>query len=149
MATSTGRKKTSTGFTDVERAAMKARALEARAEARSKKSRKDGENAVLAAIAAMPKSDGAMAKRIDAIVKKAAPELFPKTWYGMPAYARDGKVVCFFQSGHKFDARYSTFGFQPEANLDAGNMWPTTYALKKLTAADEKKIATLVKKAVR
>ena len=139
----------STGFSDDERAAMKERAQELKAEARRGKDKAAGESDVLAKIAEMPGPDRAMAKRLHAIVKASAPDLLPKTWYGMPAYARDGKVVCFFQSAAKFKARYSTFGFSDEANLDAGAMWPTSFALKKLTAADEKKISALVKKAVR
>jgi uncharacterized protein YdhG (YjbR/CyaY superfamily) len=137
--------KTSTGFTAEERAAMKERAKELKAEA----SRADGEKAVLAAIAKMPEPDRALGKKLHAIVKANAPSLVPKTWYGMPAYAKDDKVVCFFQSADKFKARYATFGFNDEANLDEGSMWPTAFALKKLTAAEEKKIAALVKKAVR
>ena len=107
----------------------------------------DGESAVLAAIAAMPEPDRAMAKRLHAIIKASAPALSPKTWYGMPAYAKDGKVVCFFQSAQKFKTRYATFGFSDEANLDEGAMWPTSFALKELTAAEETRIAALVKKA--
>jgi len=140
--------KTSKGFTDDERAAMKARSQELKAEARRKKSKADGEREVLAAIAAMKDPDRAMAKRLHAIIKTSAPDLSPKTWYGMPAYAKEGKVVCFFQSAQKFDARYATFGFSDEANLDAGTMWPTSFALTKLTAANEAKIRTLVKRAV-
>jgi uncharacterized protein YdhG (YjbR/CyaY superfamily) len=147
--TATG--KTSKGFTDEERAAMKERALELKAEARrgtqaSKKA--DGESDVLAKIAEMQGSDQAMAKRLHAIVKASAPALSPRTWYGMPAYAKDGKVVCFFQSAQKFKSRYATFGFSDAANLDEGAMWPTSFALKKLTAAEEAKIGALVKKAV-
>ena len=140
--------KKSEGFTAEERAAMKERAKELKAEARVNKDRAAGESAVLAAIAAMPGSDRAMAKRLHEIVKASAPALMPKTWYGMPAYARDGKVVCFFQSAAKFKSRYATLGFNDQANLDEGAMWPTSFALKKLTAADEKRIAALVKKAV-
>jgi uncharacterized protein YdhG (YjbR/CyaY superfamily) len=140
--TATG--KTSKGFTAEERAAMKERAQELKAEAR----RADGESAVLAKIAEMPGPDRAMAKRLHAIVKASAPALSPKTWYGMPAYAKDGKVVCFFQNAHKFKTRYATFGFTDEANLDEGAMWPTYFALKELTATEEKKIGALVKKAV-
>jgi uncharacterized protein YdhG (YjbR/CyaY superfamily) len=131
-----------TGFTDEERAAMKERARELRAD------KADGESAVLAKIAEMPEPDRAMAERIHAVVKASAPTLSPKTWYGMPAYAKDGKVVCFFQSAQKFKTRYATFGFNDTANLDEGAMWPTSFALKKLTAAEEAKIAALVKKAV-
>ena len=134
----------SKGFTAEERAAMKERAKELKAEA----NRADGEKALLAAIAAMPGPDRTMAKKLHAIVKASAPALSPKTWYGMPAYAKDDKVVCYFQSAAKFKSRYATFGFNDEANLDKGAMWPTAFALKKLTAADEKKIAALVKKAV-
>jgi uncharacterized protein YdhG (YjbR/CyaY superfamily) len=144
--TATG--KTSKGFTDDERAAMKERAKELKAEARANRSKADGERDVLAAIAAMQGTDRAMAKRLHAIVKASAPALWPKTWYGMPAYAKDGKVVCFFQSAQKFNARYATFGFSDEAKLDEGGMWPTSFALKKFTAAEEAKIAALVKKAV-
>ncbi len=141
-------RETSKGFTSDERAAMKARAQELKAEARANKNRADGERDVLAAIAAMKGSDRVMAKRIHAIVQASAPDLWPKTWYGMPAYAKDGKVVCFFKSAAKFDSRYATFGFEEAANLDQGAMWPTSFALKELTAADEKKLAALVKKAV-
>jgi uncharacterized protein YdhG (YjbR/CyaY superfamily) len=136
--------KKSQGFTAEERAAMRERAQELKAEAR----KADGEKALLAKIAEMPKPDRVMAERLHAIVRANAPDLSPKTWYGMPAYARDGKVLCFFQSAAKFDSRYATFGFNDTANLDDGAMWPTSFALKKLTAADEKKIAALVKKAV-
>jgi len=132
------------GFTDDERAAMKERAQELKAEAR----KADGESALLAKIAEMRGSDRTMAKRIHSIVKASAPDLSPKTWYGMPAYAKDGKIVCFFQSAEKFKSRYATFGFSDEANLDEDAMWPTSFALKKLTAADEAKIGKLVKKAV-
>ena len=138
----------STGFTDDERAAMKERARELKAEARASKSRAEGEREVLAKIAEMPAPDRAIAKRLHAIVTKSAPALSPKTWYGMPAYAKDDKVVCFFQSAQKFDSRYATLGFSDEANLDAGAMWPTAFALKKLTAAEETRIGALVKKAV-
>src|SRR5215211_2696438 len=141
----------STGFTEEERAAMKERAQEMKAEARrgSRAKKAGGEGDVLAKIAEMPASDRAMAERVHAIVKDSAPDLSPKTWYGMPAYAKDGKVVCFFQSADKFKARYATFGFSDRANLDEGAMWPTSFALKELTAADEARIAALVKKAVR
>ena len=141
--------KTSKGFTAEERAAMKERAQELKAETRASKKKADGERDVLAKIAEMPAADRAMAKRLHAIIKASAPTLSPKTWYGMPAYAKDGKVVCFFQSAHKFKSRYATFGFSDEANLDEGSMWPTSFALEKLTAAEEKKIGALVKKAVR
>jgi uncharacterized protein YdhG (YjbR/CyaY superfamily) len=139
--TATG--KTSKGFTDEERAAMKERAKELKAAA----DKADGESDVLAAIAAMPEPDRAMGKRLHAIIKASAPALSPKTWYGMPAYAKDGKVVCFFQSAQKFKSRYATFGFSDEANLDEGAMWPTSFALKELTSAVEARIGTLVKKA--
>jgi uncharacterized protein YdhG (YjbR/CyaY superfamily) len=137
------------GFTVDERAAMKARAHELKAEARENKGRAEGERDLLAAIAAMKGNDRAMAKRLHAIITAAAPDLWPKTWYGMPAYAKDGKVVCFFKSAAKFKSRYATFGFEEAANIDAGAMWPTSWALTELTAADEKKIAALVKKAMR
>ena len=136
--------KKSKGFTDEERAAMKERALELKAEA----NKADGESALLAKIAEMQGSERTMAKRLHAIIKASAPALSPKTWYGMPAYAKDGKVVCFFQSAQKFQARYSTFGFSDEANLDEGAMWPTSFALKELTAAEEARIGALVRKAV-
>lgn len=137
------------GFTDDERAAMRARALELRAEECASKNKAAGEKILLAAIAVMPEPDRTMAKQVHAIVKKIAPHLFPKTWYGMPAYAnKDGKVVCFFQAASKFKYRYATLGFQEDAHLDDGDMWPTSFALKKLTTAEESKIAALVKKAV-
>jgi uncharacterized protein YdhG (YjbR/CyaY superfamily) len=134
----------SKGFTADERAAMKERAKELKAEA----AKADGEETLLAAIAKMPGSDRAMAKRLHTIIKDSAPDLSPKTWYGMPAYAKDGKVVCFFRGADKFKERYAMFGFNDAANLDKGAMWPVAFALKELTAADEKKIAALVKKAV-
>jgi|SRR5581483_11133270 len=138
-------KKKFTGFSDEEKAAMKERVKELKAEAEAA----DGEKVLLEKIAEMPEPDRAMGKRIHEIVTKNAPTLTPKTWYGMPAYAnKDGKVVCFFQSAHKFKARYATLGFNDTANLDEGNMWPTSFALKKLTSAEEAKIAKLVKKAV-
>jgi uncharacterized protein YdhG (YjbR/CyaY superfamily) len=140
--TATG--KTSKGFTAEERAAMKERAKELKAAA----DKADEESTVLAKIAEMPEPDRAMAKRLHAIIKASAPALSPKTWYGMPAYAKDGKVVCFFQSAHKFKSRYATFGFNDTANLDEGTMWPTAFALKELTAAEEARIGALVKKAV-
>ena len=140
--------KSAKGFTDDERAAMRARAQELKAEARANKNRAEGERDLLAAIAAMKEPDRAMAKRLHAIVQASAPDLWPKTWYGMPAYAKDGKVVCFFKSAGKFKSRYATLGFEEAANLDEGAMWPTSFALKELTAADEKKIAALVKSAV-
>jgi uncharacterized protein YdhG (YjbR/CyaY superfamily) len=131
------------GFTEEERAAMRERAREAKA------GKTDGESDVLAKIAEMPDSDRVMAERLHALVKDTAPELSPRTWYGMPAYAKDDKVVCFFQSAAKFKARYATVGFSDRANLDQGAMWPTSFALKELTPTEEKKIATLVKKAVK
>ncbi len=135
---------TSKGFTAEERAAMRERAKELKAEAR----KEEGEKALLTKVAEMKESDRAMAKRIHAIVTASAPELEPKTWYGMPAYAKDGKIVCFFQSAGKFNSRYATFGFTDEANIDKGAMWPTSFGLKELTDAEEAKIAALVKKAV-
>src|SRR3712207_5714100 len=136
--------KASKGFTAEERAAMRERAQELKAEAR----KADGESALLAKIAEMPESDRSMAERLHAIVKGAAPALTPKTWYGMPAYAnKDGKVVCYFTPASKFKSRYATFGFNDDANLDEGNLWPTSFALKELTAAEEATIAALVKKA--
>jgi uncharacterized protein YdhG (YjbR/CyaY superfamily) len=143
--TSATRSGSSKGFTAEERAAMKERAQELKAEA----AKADGEKALLAKIAEMEGADRVLATRLHAIVTAAAPSLSPKTWYGMPAYAKDGKILCFFQSAAKFDARYATFGFSDEAQLDQGAMWPTSWALRELTAAEEKKIATLVKKAVR
>jgi len=140
--------KNSKGFTNEERAAMKARAQELKAEARTNKEKADGENAVLAAIAAMKEPDRTMAKRLHVIIKASAPALSPKTWYGMPAYAKNGKVVCFFQSAQKFNTRYATFGFSDTANLDEGSLWPVAFALKELNAAEEAKIGALVKKAV-
>jgi uncharacterized protein YdhG (YjbR/CyaY superfamily) len=134
--------KKSKGFTDEERAAMKERAQELKAD------KAGGESAVLAKIAEMPEPDHAMAERLHAIIKASAPALSPKTWYGMPAYAKDGKVVCFFQSAQKFKSRYATFGFTDKANLDEGAMWPTSFALKELTATEEARISALVKKAV-
>jgi len=144
--TATGKK--SKGFTDEERAAMKERAKELKAEERASRNRAEGESDLLAKIAELPGPDRAMAKRLHAVVTASAPDLWPKTWYGMPAYARDGKVVCYFTPASKFKERYATFGFNATANLDEGNMWPTSFALKKLTAADEKRIAALVKQAV-
>ncbi len=140
--------KKSKGFTDEEKAAIKNRAQELKAEARANKNKADGESAVLAAIAAMQEPDRAMAKRLHAIIKASAPALSPKTWYGMPAYAKDGKVVCFFQTAQKFNTRYATFGFNDTANLDEGAMWPVAFALKELTATEEARIVALVKKAV-
>jgi uncharacterized protein YdhG (YjbR/CyaY superfamily) len=147
-AKSTTATKKSKGFTDEERAAMKERARELKAEARANKDRAAGERALLAKIAEMPEPDRAKAKRLHEIVKASAPALSPKTWYGMPAYAKAGKVVCFFQSADKFKSRYATLGFSDEANLDEGAMWPTSFALKELTTAEEAKIGALVKKAV-
>jgi uncharacterized protein YdhG (YjbR/CyaY superfamily) len=140
--------KKSKGFTDEERAAMKERAQELKAEARRGADKAEGESAVLAKIAEMQGAERTMAKRLHAIIKASAPGLSPKTWYGMPAYAKDGKVVCFFQSAEKFQSRYATFGFSDQANLDEGAMWPTSFALKELTAAEEAMIGALVKKAV-
>jgi uncharacterized protein YdhG (YjbR/CyaY superfamily) len=136
------------GFTADEKAAMQERARELKAESRSRASRADGERDVLAKIAEMPEPDRAMAERLHALITANAPELAPKTWYGMPAYARDGKVVCFFKAASKFDSRYATFGFEEDAHLDDGAMWPTSFALKELTPADEARIGELVKKAV-
>ncbi len=146
--TATGKK--SEGFTDEERAAMKERAQELKAEARRgpRADKAGGESDVLAKIAEMPEPDRAMGKRLHEIVKASAPALSPKTWYGMPAYAKDGKVVCFFQSAQKFNSRYATFSFSDKANLDEGAMWPTSFALKELTATEEAKISALVKRAV-
>jgi uncharacterized protein YdhG (YjbR/CyaY superfamily) len=141
--TATG--KTSTGFTPEERAAMRERARELKAAANEAEAEQD----VLAAIAKMSGSDRAMAKRLHTIIKDSAPGLSPKTWYGMPAYAKDGKIVCFFRDTDKFKERYAMFGFNDAANLDKGSMWPVAFALKELTAADEKKIVALVKKAMR
>ena len=153
MSTKTETKKSTEkadeGFSAEEKAAMKARAQELKAEARASKNREEGEKAVFAAIEQMAEPDRIIATRLHAIVVASAPELMPKTWYGMPAYAdKDGKVICFFQAASKFDVRYATFGFQPDANLDDGNMWPASFALVKLTAAEEAKIKALVKQAV-
>jgi uncharacterized protein YdhG (YjbR/CyaY superfamily) len=137
-------KKATQKFTDEERAAMKERAKELKAEA----GKADGERALLAKLAEMPEPDRAMGERLHAIIKASAPDLTPKTWYGMPAYAKDGKVVCFFQSAQKFNSRYATFSFSDQANLDEGAMWPTSFALKELTATEEAKISALVKRAV-
>jgi uncharacterized protein YdhG (YjbR/CyaY superfamily) len=146
--TASGKK--SKGFTDEERAAMKERAQELKADQdlKAEARRADGEKALLAKIAEMPEPDRVLAERIHAIVKESAPDLSPKTWYGMPAYAKDGKVVCYFQSAHKFKSRYATFGFNDTAKLDDGAVWPTSFALTKLTAAEEARISALVKKAV-
>jgi uncharacterized protein YdhG (YjbR/CyaY superfamily) len=138
----------SKGFTDEERAAMKERARELKAEARMKKNRAEGEKALFEKIAEMEGADRTMAEKLHDIITASAPDLLPKTWYGMPAYAKDGKVVCFFQSAQKFESRYATFGFNDTANLDEGAMWPTSFALKELTADVEAKIGALVKKAV-
>ena len=143
-------KKSGAGFTAEEKAAMKERAKELKAEERANRSRAEGESELLAKIAEMPEPDRSMASRLHEIVKASAPGLSPKTWYGMPAYAnQEGKIVCFFQSAHKFNARYATFGFNDTANIDDGAMWPTSFALKELTPAAEAKIGQLVKKAVR
>jgi len=135
-------------FTEEERAAMKERARELKAEARRGAKEEDGESDVLAKIAEMPPPDRAMAERLHAIIKASAPALSPRTWYGMPAYAAGDKVICFFQSAHKFKARYATLGFSDKAHLDDGPMWPVAFALKQLTATDEARIAALVKRAV-
>lgn len=149
MANSTAKNKASGGFTDEERAAMKERALELKAEERASKNKAEGEKILLAAIAKMPEPDRSMASRIHKIIQATAPDLYSKTWYGMPAYAnKDGKVVCFFQAASKFKYRYATLGFQEDAHLDEGGMWPTSFALKKLTSTEEAKIVALVKKAV-
>ncbi|MEJ2511885.1 MAG: hypothetical protein P8Y72_09855 [Anaerolineales bacterium] len=140
--------KTPKGFTEEEQAAMKERAKELKAEARANKKKADGEKDVLEKIAEMPEPDRVMAKRLHRIITTHAPDLWPKTWYGMPAYAKDGKVVCFFQSAQKFNARYATLGFSDTANLDEGSMWPTAFALKELTGTEEERIVALVKKAV-
>lgn len=146
---SAGSTKATGRFTDEERAAMKERAKELKAEARASKNKAEGERDVLAKIAEMPEPDRSMARRLHAIVKASAPSLSPKTWYGMPAYAnKDGKVVCFFTPASKFNSRYATFGFNDVANLDEGAMWPTSFALRELTPAEEAKIAALAKKAV-
>jgi uncharacterized protein YdhG (YjbR/CyaY superfamily) len=144
----TATNKKSEGFTDEEKAAMKERAKELKAEARANKKKADGESDVLAKIAEMSEPDRAMAERLHALIKASAPALSPKTWYGMPAYAKDGKVVCFFQSAQKFKTRYATFGFSDTANLDEGDLWPVAFALKALTATEEARIVELVKKAV-
>jgi uncharacterized protein YdhG (YjbR/CyaY superfamily) len=142
--------KASKGFTDEERAAMRERAREAKAAARRGRGAGDaaGESDVVAKIAEMPEADRALAERLHALIKASAPDLAPRTWYGMPAYAKDGKVLCFFQSAQKFKSRYATLGFSDQANLDEGDMWPTSFALKQLTAEEEARIAALVKKAV-
>jgi uncharacterized protein YdhG (YjbR/CyaY superfamily) len=147
--TGSAKKTTATkGFTADERAAMKERAKELKAEARANQDREAGERDLRSKIAEMPKADRVLAERFHAIVTANAPDLMPKTWYGMPAYAQDGKVVCFFKSADKFKSRYATIGFEETAHLDDGTMWQTSFAVTKLTPADEKKIAALVKKAV-
>lgn len=148
MASGKSTPKKSQNFTADERAAMKERAKELKAEARANKNREEGEKDLLAKVAEMPEPDRTMATRLHEIMKANAPDLMPKTWYGMPAYARDGKVVCFFQSADKFGARYATLGFNDTAKLDEGAMWPTAYALKALTATEEERITALVKKAI-
>ena len=147
-STKATKKKSSSGFTAEERAAMKERAKELKAQERWEKDKAAGEADLQAKIAEMSPADRAMAKRLDAVIKESAPGLMPRTWYGMPAYAKDGKVLCYFTPAEKFKERYATLGFNEKANLDEGNMWPTSFALKKLTAAEEKKIAALVKQAV-
>lgn len=143
-------KKSSGGFSAEEKAAMKARAKEMKQEARAKANREAGEKAIFEAIAEMEESDRTMGQRLHEIILATVPELMPKTWYGMPAYAnKDGKVICFFQAASKFNVRYATFGFQPDADLDDGNMWPTSFALIKLTPTEEEKIKSLVKEAVK
>jgi uncharacterized protein YdhG (YjbR/CyaY superfamily) len=151
MAARVTRSKTFDGFTDDERAAMKDHAQELKTAARrgSRADKADGESDLLAKIAEMPEPDRVMAERLHAVITATAPELTPRTWYGMPAYAKDGKVLCFFRSAHKFKTRYATLGFSDAANLDEGAMWPTDFALAELTAAEEARIAALVKKAVK
>ena len=145
-----GARRPAKGFTGQERAAMRERAQELKAAARPgpRADKADGESAVLAKIAAMPGSDRALGERLHAVVKASAPDLSPRLWYGMPAYAKDGRVICFFQSAQKFKTRYATLGFLQDANLDEGALWPTAFALKALTAAEEARIGALVKKAV-
>ena len=147
---STAKKDTqkSKGFADEEKAAMKERAKEMKAEARANKDKADGESDVLAKIAEMEEPERSMATRLHALIKASAPELSPKTWYGQPAYARDGKIICFFQPAQKFNTRYATLGFSDAANLDEGAMWPVAFALKELTPTEEARIVALVKKAV-
>ena len=147
VKSTTALNKKSKGFTAEERAAMKERAKELKAEARANKDRAEGESDVLAKIAEMPEPERAMAKRLHEIIKDGSPVLSPRLWYGMPAYAKDGKIVCFFQSAEKFKSRYATLGFSDEANLDEGALWPTAFALKELTAVEEARIGALVKKA--
>jgi len=145
---STKEKQKTESFTDEEKAAMKERAKELKTEARANKKKEEGEKDLFEKIAEMSEPDRSIATRLHEIIMESAPDLWPKTWYGMPAYAKDGKVICFFQAASKFKVRYATFGFQHDANLDEGNMWPTSFALKELTPAEEVKIITLVKKAV-
>ena len=145
---STSQRDTSKGWTAEEKAAMRERAREMKAEARANEDRAAGERDVLAKIAEMPAADRAMAERLHALIKDSAPSLSPRTWYGMPAYAKDGKVLCFFTPAAKFKERYATFGFNATANLDEGNMWPTSFALTELTAKEEARIVELVKRAV-
>ena len=140
--------KSAKGFTDEEQAAMKERAKELKVEARANKKKADGESDLLAKIAEMPEPERTMATRLHEIITASTPDFWPKTWYGMPAYAKDGKVVCFFQSAQKFNTRYATLGFSDRANLDEGAMWPTAFALKELTATEEARIVALVQKAV-
>jgi len=147
MSTQTTTKRTP-GFTADEKAAMRERARELKAESKSRDARQEGERDLLTKIAEMPPADRSMAERIHALITASAPDLAPKTWYGMPAYARDGKLVCFFKAAAKFNSRYATFGFEEEAHLDDGAMWATSFALTKLTPADEARITELVKKAV-
>lgn len=147
-AQKTTKPRSASGFTDAERAAMKERAEELKAEGRGGKKKSDEANACLAKIAEMSEPDRTLAERIHAIITEVAPELSPKTWYGMPAYAKDGKNVCFFQAAEKFESRYATLGFEDPANLDDGTMWPTAYAVTDLTDAEVKRIETLVKQAV-
>lgn len=147
VSSATENSQDSKGFTAEERAAMKERAKELKAEERANKNRAAGESDLLAKIAEMPESERAMATRLHEIISASAPDLWPKTWYGMPAYAKDSKIICFFQAASKFNVRYATLGFQHDANLDDGAMWPTAFALKELTAAEEARISTLVKKA--
>ena len=148
MKTTQNPDKPSDGFTAEEREAMQERTRELKSAKRGSKAKADGLSDLLAKIAEMPEPDRSLAERVHAIVMASAPDLAPRTWYGMPAYAKDGKLICFFQSASKFKVRYATFGFQPDANLDDGAMWPTSFALTELTAADEARIAALVKKAV-
>ena len=148
VKSTTAIQETSEGFTAEERAAMKDRARELKAEARANRNKADAEGAVLAKIAELPESDRALAERLHGIIRASAPSLSPKLWYGMPAYARDGKVLCFFQAAQKFNTRYATLGFNDVAHLDEGTMWPTAFALKELTASDETRISALVRRAV-